>query len=502
MTQTDPKNHTLPNSIFDTLLTAIPDHHIVVVGDVMLDKFIGGSVTRISPEAPIPILSMQSELSMPGGAGNVIRNLSSLGAKTTLIGVTGQDNERDMLLSHLQSQSHTTIHLHPCGDRPTAVKTRYVADNQQILRVDNEKPMPIDTQVEKTLLSAVQNALENAHAIILSDYGKGVLTETLITAIIQSAQAKNIPVLVDPKGNDYSKYKGATLLTPNRNELSQATGMPTQSDQHISEASHHLITTAHVGGILATRSEQGMSWITPDIAFHQPTTAMDITDVSGAGDTVIAAVACAMACGHAPETCVHFANTCAGIVVSKLGTAVVYPADIENRIQNESNPTNNHNPVSKIMSGSAVEQQSATWRTQGLNIGFTNGCFDILHTGHLSLIEQAKSACDRLILGLNSDASVKRLGKGDDRPINTEQSRAALLAALSHVDAVVIFHEDTPLNLINTIKPHTLIKGADYTIETVVGATEVQSWGGRVVLADLIDGQSTTGTIAKIRDNQ
>ena len=480
----------------DTILNTAPDRHIVVVGDVMLDKFIDGSVTRISPEAPIPILSINSENTMPGGAGNVVRNLSALGVKSTLIGISGQDGERDTLLSHLQPLNNTTIHLYPCNDRPTAIKIRYMANKQQILRVDNENPTPINAPTQKKLLDHYQTALATADAVILSDYGKGVLTDSFINTVITGARAKKIPVLVDPKGNDYSKYKGATLLTPNRNELHQATGMPTGSDQQIVGASHHIITTAGVDGVLATRSEQGMSWISTDITFHRPTTAIEVTDVSGAGDTVIAAVATAMACGSAPDACVHFANQCAGIVVSKLGTAVPYPSEIQN------DPSQNHEPVSKIMSPSAVQKQADIWRARGLQIGFTNGCFDILHTGHLSLIEQAKSSCDRLILGLNSDASVQRLGKGDDRPINTEDSRATLLAALSHVDAVVIFNEDTPLNLINTIKPQILVKGADYTIETVVGAPEVQSWGGRVVLADLIEGKSTTGTLAKIRDKK
>ena len=488
---------TQPHTDFiETILNTASQRHIIVVGDVMLDKFITGDVSRISPEAPIPILSMHSELSMPGGAGNVIRNLCALGVQSTLIGVSGQDSEREILLSHLQPLDNSTVHIHPCADRPTAVKTRYTAGKQQILRVDNENPAPITTAVEHSLLSHYQTALESANAVILSDYGKGVLTDTLISAVIAGAHAKNIPVLVDPKGNDYSKYKGATLLTPNRNELSQATGMPVQSDEQILQAGNHLMATTGVGGVLATRSEQGMSWITPDVTFHRPTTAIEVTDVSGAGDTVIAATAIAMACGNTPEACVQFANRCAGIVVSKLGTAVPYPSEIQNI------PHKDAEPASKIMSPTAVQQQADIWRTRGLKIGFTNGCFDILHTGHLSLIEQAKTCCDRLILGLNSDASVKRLGKGDDRPINNQDSRAALLSALSHVDAVVIFDEDTPLDLINTIKPHTLIKGADYTIDTVVGATEVQSWGGRVMLADLIDGQSTTGTLAKIREKK
>ena len=489
MTDTD------TNSI-ETLLSTAPNRHIVVVGDVMLDKFISGAVTRISPEAPIPVLSMNNTITMPGGAGNVIRNLSALGGKSTLIGISGQDGERDTLLSHLKPLAGTTIHLHPCTDRPTAVKIRYMANKQQILRVDNENPMPISADIESTLLEHYQNALDTADAVILSDYGKGVLTDSLMSTIIKKARAKKIPVLVDPKGNDYSKYKGATLLTPNRNELHQATGMPTGSDQQIVEAGNHLIVTSGVDGVLATRSEQGMSWITPDSTFHRPTTAVEVTDVSGAGDTVIAATAMAMACGSAPDACVHFANLCAGIVVSKLGTAVPHLSEIQNSTQTP------YEPVSKIMSPSAIATQADIWRARGFNIGFTNGCFDILHTGHLSLIEQAKSSCDRLILGLNSDASVKRLGKGDDRPINTQDSRATLLSALSHVDAVVIFDDDTPLNLINTIKPHTLVKGADYTIDTVVGATEVQSWGGRVVLADLIAGKSTTNTIAKIRDKK
>ena len=478
----------------DTILNIIPSRHIVVIGDVMLDQFVQGHVSRISPEAPIPVLSMNSTISMPGGAGNVIRNLSALGAKSTLIAVSGNDNERNTLLSHLTPLNGVNIHLHACSDRPTAIKTRYVADNQQILRVDNENILPICSETEKQLLNAYIQSLSDAHCVIISDYGKGVLTDTFISAIIKHAQNNNIPVLVDPKGSDYTKYSGATLLTPNRKELQQATNMPVNSDEQIVQACSHLINNCSIDGVLATRSEQGMSWVSTDITFHRGTTAQEVTDVSGAGDTVIAAIACALSSSSPAESTVHFANTCAGIVVSKLGTAIAYPSEIQNSSANE------YDRASKIMSKSAIETMANSWRSRGFSIGFTNGCFDILHTGHLSLIEQAKASCDRLILGLNSDASVKRLGKGDDRPINTEQSRAALLAALTHVDAVVIFDDDTPLDLINTIKPHTLVKGADYTIETVVGAKEVASWGGRVVLADLVAGKSTTSTLAKIRN--
>ena len=476
-----------------SILENSANHHVVVLGDVMLDMFVQGHVSRISPEAPIPVLSMQKTVSMAGGAGNVIRNLSTLGVNSTLISVVGDDDERNVLLGHLQPLSNVHLDMLTAYDRPTTVKTRYISGNQQILRVDNEITSPIEKSLSDKVLERYKQSLEKADVIILSDYGKGVLTDDLIQEAICLAQDKQIPVLVDPKGDDYRRYRGATVLTPNRVELELATQMPVKTDEQVVQACTTLIETCGIYNVLATRSEQGMSWVCPNIAFHRATVAQDVADVSGAGDTVIAALACGLACGSSFEAIVHFANTCAGVVVSKLGTAVPHPEEILKKAPFD------YERVSKVMTLSALNDLVEQWRGRGLSVGFTNGCFDILHTGHLSLIEQAKKSCDRLILGLNSDDSVRRLGKGEDRPINNENSRATVLSSIGNVDAVVIFDEDTPLNLINTIRPDVLVKGSDYTLQTVVGADEVASWGGRVLLADLIEGQSTTNTLAKIR---
>ena len=385
-------------------------------------------------------------------------------------------------------------------------------------------PTPLTPAVEAEILAKIDAHIASVNAIILSDYGKGVLSTAILTAIITKAQKHKIPVLVDPKGDDFQKYHGATLITPNLAELHQATQMPITSTDAILAAAHHIRKTCGVTGVLVTRSEDGMSLVldgdTADSMRHFSAHAREVFDVSGAGDTVIAVTAAVLAAGLGYEKAAAFANLVAGIVVQKTGTASASPQEIlavrlsdpilsdsamthagaspEEENSRPFTSSDQNLPPQKIVTLATAQDQLMKWARQGLKIGFTNGCFDLLHPGHISLIEQAASQCDRLILGLNSDVSVKNL-KGPSRPIQDENARAQVIAALQHVDLVVIFAEETPLKLITTLRPDVLIKGADYQIENVVGAKEVMGWGGRVHLATLRAGHSTTKTIASLR---
>ena len=479
------------------LITKLIDSNILCVGDLMLDRFVTGHVDRISPEAPIPVLSIKSETSVPGGAGNVARNLAALGAKCHLIAVVGHDSSANEIEGLMQSWDGVHSHLRRQNDRPTSVKIRYLAGGQQLLRADHEVITPLAKKDADEIIIAAKEGLKSADVLILSDYGKGVLTDDVITTLIAMATAANIPVIVDPKGHDYSKYEGASLLTPNRQELALASGMPVEGDEAIINACRHLIKSCGIKGILATRSEEGMTLVNRtdqgDAIAHLKARTREVFDVSGAGDTVVASLAAALGAGATLQAAAQLANTSAGVVVGKVGTAVVYPSEIL---------AANHEDAWQLSEDKVVMRQAATdkveaWHRKGHKVGFTNGCFDLLHPGHISLVNQARANCDKLILGLNSDESVKRL-KGNDRPIQNETSRATVLASLANVDLVVIFGEDTPLELICDLKPDVLIKGADYTVSTVVGAEEVMSWGGKVVLANLVEGQSTTNTIDKM----
>lgn len=480
------------------LMDRIAGATVLCVGDVMLDRFVEGKVERISPEAPIPILTVGQERTALGGAANVARNISALGAQCHLVGVVGDDAaaaEVTSLLDALPGVSYSAIET---DDRPTAVKTRYMAGRSQLLRADREKTGPLPDAAGRAVLQAALAALPSAGALVLSDYGKGVLSDALIAALIMTASSQGCPVIVDPKGRDYSKYRGADLVTPNRAELTLATDHATDSDDAVVAACQALVAASGVAGVLATRSEQGMTLYRRDgmgdeVIDHLPARAREVFDVAGAGDTVVAALASGLAAGLPPAVAAALANRAAGIVVAKTGTAVAYPGEILNDSHEESFAAGE----SKVLTLASAMDRVAAWRQSGKSVGFTNGCFDLLHPGHVSLIAQSRAACDRLIIGLNSDASVARL-KGADRPIQPESARASVLAALGNVDMVVIFPEDTPLSLITALRPDVLIKGADYAKQDVVGAAEVEAYGGRVVLANLVDGQSTTGTIAKL----
>lgn len=482
------------------LVDRLDGAEVLVVGDVMLDRFLYGAVDRVSPEAPIPVLRIEREVTMLGGAGNVLRNLAAVGAKAAFISVVGDDTTGREIrqLVEREVQDADRIQLLSDGSRASTIKERYVATGQQLLRADREAAYEIAPVIREELLAAAESALAQASALILSDYGKGVLSEDVVTQLIARAKERGCPVVVDPKAVDYRYYRGATLVTPNRKELAQASALPVQGDEAIVTACRSLIEAAELGGILATRSEEGMSLVleSGDVS-HLPAEAREVFDVSGAGDTVVAILGAALAAGIELENAAALANVAAGIVVGKAGTAVAESIEIRQAVH----ASRLSQAEAKFVSQEILLEQIARWRQAGFKVGFTNGCFDLLHPGHISLLRQAKASCDRLVVGLNSDASVARL-KGPARPVQPETARAVVLASLEDVDRVVIFGEDTPLELIETLRPDVLVKGADYRVEEVVGAPEVQAYGGEVVLANLEPGHSTTATITRLANGK
>lgn len=478
------------------LVENIDGTHVLVVGDAMLDRFVTGDVERISPEAPIPVLRVKNETRMPGGAGNVVRNLSALGANVTFIAVTGQDAAGDELAQAMSDCPRVSTDLVQDPARATTIKVRYVAGNQQMMRADWEDDTPLADEISDDLLARALKAVDGCSAIVLSDYDKGVLADGRAVAIIEAAKAAGIPVIVDPKGDGYARYQGADLITPNRKELAQATTLTADSDDAIVTAASSLISAHSLGGILVTRSADGMTLVGQDgSATHLPAESQEVFDVSGAGDTVVACVAAMVGAGHELKDAAAVANVAAGIVVAKVGTAVAYSAEVIAALHHQ----DISDAEAKVLTETQAVERVERWRRQGLKVGFTNGCFDLLHPGHVSLLRQSKAACDRLIVGLNSDASVKRL-KGEERPVQNEAARSAVMASLSSVDLVVIFGEDTPYELIERLHPDVMVKGADYAIEDVVGADLVLGWGGDVVLADLKAGHSTTATIDRLNN--
>ena len=463
-------------SRLSTLLSKLPGTKVVCVGDLMLDRYIEGRVNRLSPEAPIPVLEVQREIAMLGGVGNVLRNLTALGVAAELVAAIGVDRPGRELAALMAQEPYVTPRLASIPGRQTSVKTRFVAGNQQLLRADWETNDPIaETEIQSLLddAAAAMAAAKKA-PLVLSDYGKGVLSNAVVAALIARAGAEGRPVIVDPKGRDFSRYRGATLLTPNRHELLLATGMPTETDEEVVAACRKLIEDCGIEAVLATRSERGMTLVERDAVHHLPARAREVFDVSGAGDTVVAIVAASVAAGASLSLAAKLANLGAGVVVGKVGTAAAYPAEILTALHE----SEFLDAEVKVVTVEAMLDRARTWRRRGWRVGFTNGCFDLLHPGHISLLKQARSACDRLVVGLNSDASVQRL-KGKDRPVQSESSRAAVLASLAAVDLVVIFHEDVPLTLINALRPDVLVKGADYTLDQVVGADEVRAWGDK-----------------------
>lgn len=466
---------------------------VLVIGDAMLDRYVYGEVERISPEAPIPVFLETRESAMPGGAGNVVRNLAALAVPTGFVSVIGDDGAGTELRALLGQLAGVTVHLETAPGHATTIKTRYVAGHQQLLRADRERRNGIPAAVQQKLAALAAERAAAASVIVLSDYGKGVLSPEANQAVMAAAKKHSARIIVDPKGTDFSHYRGAFLVTPNRRELQAAVGMPADTDAQVVAAARRLMTDCGIANILVTRSADGMTLVTESSADHLPAESREVFDVSGAGDTVVAMMAAALGAGLPLIEAAKLANVAAGIVVGKVGTAVAYRGEVADALHAGELLRGER----KLTTLEAALDHVARWRRQGLRVGFTNGCFDLLHPGHLHLLNQARAACDRLVVALNSDSSVKRL-KGANRPIQSEAARAAVLGSLSVVDLVVLFSEETPIRQIEALRPDVLVKGADYAIQDVVGASFVQSYGGKVVLAELAPGHSTTATIAKL----
>lgn len=465
---------------------------VLVVGDAMLDRYVYGTVRRISPEAPVPVLAVEREVAMPGGAGNVVRNLTALGAAVAFVSVVGDDQAGSDLTGLIGGQPGVEPWLLVQGGRHTTTKTRFIANGQHMLRADQEVVQGIHPRLADRMVKIAADAVAATAVLVLSDYGKGVLDGATAQRLIEAAHAAGRRVIVDPKGRDYSRYAGADVLTPNRAELAEATGMPVDSEEAILAAMRSLRDAHGFAAVLVTRSEDGMTLLDGDRIHHFPAEAEEVHDVSGAGDTVVSTLSSGLAAGLALPVAARVANIAAGIVVGKVGTAVAREEELLEALTPE------RGALRKVMSRSAALEQVERWRRRGWRVGFTNGCFDLLHPGHVHLLEQARSWCDRLVVGLNTDASVKRL-KGPARPIQSEAARAAVLASLATVDCVALFDEDTPIELIRALRPDVLVKGADYTVEQVVGGDIVLDYGGQVKLAELLPGNSTTATVARIK---
>ena len=468
-------------------MTPLEPRRVLVLGDAMLDRFLYGAAERLSPEAPVPVVRLARRDSMAGGAGNVARNLAALGGEPVLLALAGEDADGAELAALLGPAARL---LRAPGRRTTA-KLRVIAARQQVVRVDEEEARPATAAEEAALLAALRAALPGAGALVLSDYGKGVLTEGVCRAAIAAARAAGVPCLVDPKGTGYARYAGADALTPNAKELAEATGMPVGTDAEAEAACRALLARVAVGAVLATRSEKGMLLVPRDgPAQAVPAQAREVFDVSGAGDTAIATLALAVANGRALPDAMRLANAAAGVVVGKLGTATCSAAELDHALREA------EGAEGAVLPWADAARLVREWQGQGLRVGFANGCFDVLHAGHVRLLRDARRHCDRLVVALNDDASVTRL-KGPSRPLNPLGDRAAVIGALAAVDAVIAFAEDTPLEAILALRPDRLFKGSDYAPHQVVGAAEVASWGGATVLLDLLPGRSTTAIAAR-----
>lgn len=469
---------------------------VLVIGDVMVDHYVTGRVSRVSDEAPVPIVHVSDERWTAGGAANVAANIAALGGKAMLAGVTGTDPAASTMAGIIGAMGGAVeAHLVADASRPTTIKTRYMGGQHQIVRIDREQGGPVSRGTEDRLIDLVADLADDCDAIMVSDYAKGALTDRVLAAVMEHGARAGVPVIVDPKRADWNAYRGAAFITPNRKELTLATHAPCGSDAECAASAAAAIKQTGAA-ILLTRSEQGMSLFAADKApVHLAAKAREVFDVSGAGDTVAATVALGIASGLAPDMAMQLANIAAGVVVAKRGTATPSPAELLAEIETGHRALVTTPGAISLADAKALRQQ---WAREGLSVGFTNGCFDILHAGHVALLREAANACDRLVVALNTDASVSVL-KGPSRPVQAENVRAAVMAAVKGVDAVILFGEQTPLEAIRALEPDVLIKGADYAEDQIVGADIVRARGGRIVRAQLVEGQSTTRVIERSR---
>ena len=462
---------------------------ILVIGDLMIDQYLWGSCEKISPEAPVQVVNIDNESNVLGGAGNVINNLKALGAHVDVISVIGECKVSHELKELLHNINVDTQYLVIQGNRVSSKKTRIIASNQQVVRYDQESVDEIDSNSQQSIIRSFSSIVKLYDIILISDYGKGILTSELTRSLIRISNKNDKKVLVDPKGQNYLKYKGAYLLTPNRKEASEATNIEINDDLSLNKAIRKLKTEYNLEISIITLSDQGVAVFDNKLRTH-PTAAKEVFDVTGAGDTILASLGFALSCKKNIDESITFANLASGVVVGKIGSAT---ASLNEIIEYESS-INKSNSYAHIKTWDEISIISLEMRKKNKKIIFTNGCFDILHIGHIKYLEKAKSFGDVLILGLNSDESIKKL-KGDDRPINTQIDRAYILASLEVVDYLVIFDNETPYELIKLIKPDVLVKGSDYKGKKVIGADIVKD----LRLVDFIPGKSTSSTIKRIR---
>lgn len=475
----------------EALIRKLKPAPILVAGDVMVDEYILGDVERISPESPVPVLVARDTLRRLGGAGNVVRNLVSMGGSVALFAAVGTDQAGRWFKRHCEEMSVESFWLKDDESRPTTIKTRVVARNQQLVRIDHEHVSDISPEVEKAVLADVKSVMPQVKAAIISDYGKGFLTPGLLKGLLAEARANRVPILVDPKGMDFSRYRTATYITPNVREASLASGIEIRNHDSLAQAGRTLVDVVGAEGIIITRGREGSTLVTASKVQDFHVRPIEIIDVTGAGDTVISTLALAIANGIPIENAINLANLAASLVVARFGAASVTLDEMIAAINEET--ANN-----KLVSADELATLLRGHRIQGHKVVFTNGCFDLLHTGHLEILRRASAMGDVLVVGINSDKSVANI-KGPGRPIISQADRVELVSSLTFVDFVVLFDEDTPLNLIKAVRPDVLVKGEDWKGKEVVGEEFVRGRGGRVEFVKLVTGMSTTELINRIK---
>lgn len=478
------------NENFIEDILKITNSKVFCLGDLMLDKYVIGSTNRISPEGPIPILDVKEEVQMLGGVGNVVRNLGTIGIKTYLVALVGDDKEGIEINKRI-NKKNIVKKIIKDKNRPSTVKIRFIANNQQILRVDQENMAPVNSVLEKKIINYSKRMILSSDAVILSDYGKGLLTDNIIKTIINFSKKHNKPVVLDPKNSNFKKYTGATIITPNTNELEKAVNKKLNSEFEIITASKQLIKKYKFKYVLVTRGKYGMILVSSDMkVLNLKTEAKEIYDVSGAGDTVVSFIAASLGCLLPIQKSIKIANTAAGIAVSKSGTSVVHLSELIFA-------SDKRDFSSKLVNFQEGLKIVDFWKKKKHIVGFTNGCFDYLHPGHISLFKQAKKKCSKLIVAINSDNSVKKI-KGPSRPKQNEKIRIKILEAINYVDLIILFSDKTPIRLIKKIKPNLLVKGSDYKEKQIVGAKEVKSYGGKVLRAKILKDFSSSLVIDEI----
>ena len=480
------------NKITD-ILVSIREIKVLIIGDIMLDNYVFGKVEKISPEAPIPIIQNMEQKSIIGGAGNVLKNLASLNVKTSFISVVGKDDPAKELIKQINKLNNVEYILIKDKNRKTTVKTRYIANGQQIFRSDNESPVQLSSEIKQKVFNYYKLFLNQSDIIIFSDYGKGIFLDHFCEKLIKHTNKIRKNIIVDPKGNNFLKYSGSYFITPNTKEAFNATKILSNNNKNSHECGKYIIKKKWSKNVLLTRGPDGLSIIEKNKVNHIKAKSQEVYDVTGAGDTVISLFSAALAAKFSILEAANFANLGASIVVKKIGTNVATISEIQNSISYK-------NLNFKINNKEDLKDKIKNWKKKKYKIGFTNGCFDLLHSGHIDLLTKAAAKCDKLIVALNTDESIKKI-KGNDRPILNLNSRKKLIASLEVVDIVTSFKETTPINLIKVFKPDILIKGSDYKINEIVGSKYVNKYGGKIIRIKLTKNQSTSNLIEKIKKN-